>query len=325
MNASYRKYGDNMDVQTKEEGLGSLGERLGIDQRRLELDILKNSQEHQFRNDQLGEQRIARQLDCELKAKELELRRQEVETSQGSILKVSPQLALVFGALLSAISAIVGAAIQFEATIEAEGTKSKSAIEVERERSNAQQVLERQKFEANLILKSTESPSRDERIRNLKFFINAGYIKDGSDRILKMADTEYPYLPKPHEVFAQPEQTCDRPAWVQAFWTVKGKKNFISSVLPLDDKSIKELEGEYGAEYTDFLRKISSFSNAWYAARKMPPAKILAGFDDEFPQPAEVTILTACWVDGRNFEIKRVNNAGESGVVRLPIASNPEK
>ena len=53
----------------------------------------------------------------------------------------------------------------------------------------------REKFETTLILKATEALKRDDQIRNLTFFLNAGFIRDPEGKIARIDQTAYPSSP----------------------------------------------------------------------------------------------------------------------------------
>jgi S1-C subfamily serine protease len=50
-------------------------------------------------------------------------------------------------------------------------------------------------WQAALILKATDTPKREDQIRNLKFFIEAGFIRDPDSKIAKMPEDAFPSLP----------------------------------------------------------------------------------------------------------------------------------
>jgi hypothetical protein len=54
--------------------------------------------------------------------------------------------------------------------------------------------LARQEFETKLILKAIETPDRQEAIRNLQFFLSAGFIQDKEGKIANLGINQYPSL-----------------------------------------------------------------------------------------------------------------------------------
>jgi S1-C subfamily serine protease len=78
-----------------------------------------------------------------------------------------------------------------------EDLKAKANIALEKQKQDAAERLDREKFETTLILKATEAASRQDQIRNLKFFLNAGFITDAEGKIAKMDEGAYPSLPPP--------------------------------------------------------------------------------------------------------------------------------
>ena len=82
-----------------------------------------------------------------------------------------------------------------QALISVERLKAQAGIDLEVQRQKAAEKLDRVKFETTLILKAIEAAKRDDQIRNLKFFINAGFISDDEGKIAKIDEGAYPTLP----------------------------------------------------------------------------------------------------------------------------------
>jgi S1-C subfamily serine protease len=114
----------------------------------------------------------------------------------------------VAAALLALVSALIGGVIQgwvardveaekSQALLSVEGVKAKANIDLEVQRQRAAERLDRAKFETTLILKAIEATKREDQIRNLKFFLNAGFIGDQEGKIAKIDEAAYPSLPPP--------------------------------------------------------------------------------------------------------------------------------
>jgi hypothetical protein len=120
----------------------------------------------------------------------------------------TPVQATVAGAILTLIGAVAGHAFSAWSaqtveskrqlgTLETEKLKVSGTLDLERHKQDAQRELERNKFETSLILEAIKAPSRAEAIRNLKFFVAAGFVSDEKKRIVNLRDDELPYLGSP--------------------------------------------------------------------------------------------------------------------------------
>jgi hypothetical protein len=137
-----------------------------------------------------------------------DLKRQELEISKGRGFSFTSGQATVAAAVIALLSAILGGVFQGSVTRDVESGKNQALLSVEKLKADASIALEKQKqdaaerldcakFETTLILKATEAANRDDQIRNLKFFLNAGFIHDPDGKIAKMDDAAYPSLPPP--------------------------------------------------------------------------------------------------------------------------------
>ncbi len=119
--------------------------------------------------------------------------------------------ATVAAAALAVVSGIGGAYIQSLTTRDVEAGKSVAALSLEKTKVDGDLELERQKqaatadlarreFETKLILKAIETPDRDEAIRNLQFFLSAGFIQDKDGKIAKLQADQYPSITPPANV-----------------------------------------------------------------------------------------------------------------------------
>jgi hypothetical protein len=175
--------------------------KLDLEARRIEADL-------QIRRGELEEKRAQRESDQRRYERDAELKRFELTIAAGRGIKFTTPQATVAAAALALVSAGIGATIQAWSARDVEASKSLALIEIERVKADANIALENQKqiaaerldrakFETTLILKATESPKREDQIRNLKFFLKAGFINDPGDKIAQMEESELPSSPSP--------------------------------------------------------------------------------------------------------------------------------
>jgi len=147
-------------------------------------------------------------LDAELRRRQMTLDEAKA-TSTG----LSPALASIAGAILTVLGGAIGAGIGAWSTQNVEAGRSESSIAIERvkvegtlalERSKQQAVesLERKKFETALIMETIKTPSREDAIRNLKFFVAAGFIDDAGGKIRGLSDRSLPSISQPSSASA---------------------------------------------------------------------------------------------------------------------------
>lgn len=160
-------------------------QKLGLERRRLEADI-------EIRQAELEEKRAQRQLEEKRQATDAELKRLELSQAAGKGFKFSTAQATVAVSVIALASGAIGGVFQAWTTKDVEATKSAALIQIEQLKAKANIALERQKFEATLIAKATEAPTREEQIRNLKFYVEAGFLEDSGQRISNMKETDYP-------------------------------------------------------------------------------------------------------------------------------------
>jgi Trypsin-like peptidase domain len=148
-----------------------------------------------------------RRADREAKLHEVEitkeLKEKELRTNGGRGIRFTSSQATVAAAAIALLSAVTGGAMQGffardveagknQALIAVESLKADANIALEKQKQEAAEQLDRAKFETTLILKATEAPKREDAIRNLKFFLTAGFIHDPSGKIAKIDDAAYP-------------------------------------------------------------------------------------------------------------------------------------
>jgi hypothetical protein len=160
-------------------------QKFGLERRRLEADI-------EIRQAELDEKRAQRQLEEKRQATDAELKRLELSQAAGKGFKFSTPQATVAVSIIALTSGAIGGVFQAWTTKDVEATKSAALIQIEQLKAKANIALERQKFEATLIAKATEAPTREEQIRNLKFYVEAGFLEDSGQRIFNMKETNYP-------------------------------------------------------------------------------------------------------------------------------------
>ena len=148
------------------------------------------------------ERRLA--LDEEMRRREMTIR--ELEAKRGA--KLSPSKVSLIGAILTLLGGVIGAGITAWSTRDIEGQKSLTSLQIEEmkvkgeldlegSRQQASENLERKKFETTLILEAIKTTSRSEAIRNLKFFVNAGFVSDPDGKIAALSEEDYPSLTEP--------------------------------------------------------------------------------------------------------------------------------
>lgn len=123
---------------------------------------------------------------------------------------LSASQATIAGSALALISGVLGALIaawssQSIATgnsltsLQIEELKAKGSLDLERSKQLATEALERKKFETSLILDAIKTPSRADAIRNLKFFVAAGFVTDADGKIAKLNDDSLPSIGAPSQ------------------------------------------------------------------------------------------------------------------------------
>src|SRR5262249_25268377 len=78
-----------------------------------------------------------------------------------------------------------------------EELKVKGNLDLEKSKQAATEILERKRFETSLILDAIKTPSRTDAVRNLKFFVAAGFVTDNDGRIERLPDARLPSIGEP--------------------------------------------------------------------------------------------------------------------------------
>src|SRR5262249_22056403 len=82
-------------------------------------------------------------------------------------------------------------------SLQIEKLKAEGNLELERSKQAATESLERKKFETSLILDAIKTASRSDAIRNLKFFVAAGFVSDPDGKIVRLDDSILPSISTP--------------------------------------------------------------------------------------------------------------------------------
>ncbi len=133
---------------------------------------------------------------------------------------ISGAQATIAGAILALLSGWIGATISSSSSETISETNAASALEIERtkvqgnldlelSKQSAAENLARLEFETSLILGAIEDSSREEAIRNLRFFLAAGFISDPGGKIASLQDDQLPSKagPSPDDILKAFEAT----------------------------------------------------------------------------------------------------------------------
>jgi len=161
---------------------------LDTEARRIEIDA-------ELRRADLAERRAQRESEERRHALDNDLKVRELQLASGRGLHFTSAQATVVAAALALASAAFGGLIQAWAARNVEATKNAALIEIEKVKAEGTEKLDREKFETSLIMKAIETPGRDDQIRNLQFFLAAGFIKDPEGKIKNISLSDYPSSP----------------------------------------------------------------------------------------------------------------------------------
>lgn len=139
-------------------------------------------------------------LDAEIRRREIGLKEADAKSSW-----LTAAHATIAGAVLALVSGIAGAYINARSSEDIatgnsmtskqiEELKAKGNLELEKSKQLATEVLERKKFETSLIIEAIKTPSRSDAIRNLKFFVSAGFVADPDGKIANLKDENLPSI-----------------------------------------------------------------------------------------------------------------------------------
>jgi hypothetical protein len=150
---------------------------------------------------ELEEKKFA--LDAEMRRREMELKESEKRRPG-----LTAAQATVAGGVLTLVSGLAGALIAATSTRNVESDRSLTTLQIEKikvegnldlekSKQKATEALEQKKFETTLILEAIKTPSRNDAVRNLKFFVTAGFVSDHEDRIKNLGDESLPSIGDP--------------------------------------------------------------------------------------------------------------------------------
>lgn len=171
-----------------------------------ELELAKRAADEAERQSRF--ERRLRLLELKERRSDREIKRSEIQVSAGRGISFTSAQATVAAAALAVLSAVAGGLIQSissrgietersVAQLEIERLRAQSTIDLETQKQLAAERLERAEFETTLILRAIEAPEREDQIRNLKFFLNAGFISDDEGKIAAIDERDFPSLPRP--------------------------------------------------------------------------------------------------------------------------------
>lgn len=144
-------------------------------------------------------------LESEIRLRELSLKETEAKRTG-----ITPTQATIAGPIIALIGGIIGAFINAQSSQTVEAEKSLTSLQIEKlkvegnlrlegSKQKATEALEKSKFETQLILEAIKTPSRSDAIRNLKFFVSAGFVSDPDGKIAKLSDERLPSISLPSQ------------------------------------------------------------------------------------------------------------------------------
>jgi hypothetical protein len=131
-------------------------------------------------------------LEVEMRGREMALK-ENVANRKG----LTAAQATIAGAVIALVSGVAGALIAAWSSQSVEKEKSLRSLDLEKSKQLASESLERKKFETSLILEAIKTPSRADAIRNLKFFVAAGFVSDPDGKIARLQDESLPSISSP--------------------------------------------------------------------------------------------------------------------------------
>jgi hypothetical protein len=146
-------------------------------------------------------------LEADIQRREMALKETESTSTRKGLTTAQASIA---GAIIALLSGVAGAAITAwsSKSIESEKSlislrieelKARGSLDLEKSKQQATEALERKKFETQLILDAIKTPSRTDAIRNLKFFVAAGFVSDPDGKILSLQDESLPSISAPSQ------------------------------------------------------------------------------------------------------------------------------
>jgi hypothetical protein len=106
--------------------------------------------------------------------------------------------ATIVVAVIGAIATGAGAVFTAWQNVKVESAKQDAAAKLAQQEFETKAKLARKEFETKLIFRAIEgSDSVEERVRNLKFFLDAGFLSDDGDKIRNLDPAQYPSVGSP--------------------------------------------------------------------------------------------------------------------------------
>jgi hypothetical protein len=166
-----------------------------LDDHKIDVELRRIEADTEMRRAELEEKRAQRKTDERRQDTDAELKRMELNLAAGRGLKFTTAQASVAAAILALISGAIGGMIQAWVSRDVAASNNAALIKIEQIKADANIALDRQKFETSLITKATESADPQERIRNLRFYLNAGFLSDPQGKIAKIKAEDAPSSP----------------------------------------------------------------------------------------------------------------------------------
>jgi uncharacterized protein YecT (DUF1311 family) len=116
----------------------------------------------------------------------------KADTASGAGFAFTGTHATILVALLGTIGTATGAIFTARENLRVEETRRAAATDLERAKHDAATNLARLEFEIKLIFRAIEGSDSSERIRNLHFFLDAGFLRDPEGRIRKLDPSKFP-------------------------------------------------------------------------------------------------------------------------------------
>jgi N-acetylmuramidase len=119
------------------------------------------------------------------------------------------------------------------AELEIERTRTEGTLRLEKEKQDAAANLAKQEFETKLIMQAVQGVSPDVAAKNLKFFLQAGFISDPSGKIARLSAAAPPSLPSPNGagIPLKNPRAC----------TELAEQNFTGAATPMTERDIQEV------------------------------------------------------------------------------------
>src|SRR4051812_35897143 len=165
-----------------------------IELRKLELETRRMEIDAELRKEELQEKREQRKSEQQRAEQDHERGLRQLEAESGRGLRLTGAQATVAAAILALIGGAIGAVAQGwfsrDATVQSATITADNALKLDQQKQDADEKLKRLEFETNLIMKAVDTPNRDDQIRNLLFFVHAGFITDKDNKIAGMEATD---------------------------------------------------------------------------------------------------------------------------------------